>query len=121
MLSTGEHSITTTIREAGQKVKAAQEVRVVDLPVERKFGVFDDLHGHEDIAGISGAIRQAASANHGLAGRAFLEKLTKDKRDFRKDYADYRAKFAVPGGASGQVRRVADKFALIGPSWRVGD
>jgi putative DNA primase/helicase len=113
MLSTGEHSITTTIRGAGQKVKAGQEVRIVDLPVERKFGVFDDLHGHEDIAGISGAIRRAASANHGLAGRAFLEKLTKDKRDFWKDYADYRAKFAVPGGASGQVRRVADKFALI--------
>jgi putative DNA primase/helicase len=133
LLSTGEHSIATAIKESGQKVKAGQEVRIVDLPVERKFGVFDDLHGHADIAGISAAIRQAAAANHGVAGRIFLERLTKDLgRDFRKDYADYRAKFAVPGGASGQVRRVADKFALLAMGgelatdygivpWREGD
>jgi putative DNA primase/helicase len=118
LLSTGEHSIATTIKEPGQKVKAGQEVRIVDLSVERKFGVYDDLHGHDDIAGISAAIRQAAATNHGKAGREFLEKLTKDMRadglrDFRKEYADYRAKFTVPGGVSGQVRRVADKFALL--------
>ena len=46
VISTGERSIATSMLEAGQRVKAGQAVRLLDIPAQRRFGAWDALHQH---------------------------------------------------------------------------
>ena len=52
-----------------------------------------------------------AETHYGHAGRAFLEKLTRDKRDWQAHYDAF--KEFIVGGADGQVKRAAYKFGLV--------
>jgi hypothetical protein len=49
--------------------------------------------------------------HYGHVGRAFLEKLTRDKRDWQAHYDAF--KEFIVGGADGQVKRSASKFGLV--------
>lgn len=114
VLSSGERTIGTAMSEGGFRAKAGQSVRLLDVPAERRFGAWDDLHGLPTGAAFSDAIRRAAVTHHGHAGRAFLEKLTRDKRDF----CEYLERFkALPGlsadDGEGQIKRAAGRFALL--------
>jgi putative DNA primase/helicase len=113
VFSSGERGTATVIEESGRRVKAGQEVRLINIPVERKFGIYDDLHGFTG-ATLAAAIKDAAKANYGYAGRAFLEKLVEDRRNWQDDWqtakSDPRFK---PLSADGQDERVAGRFALI--------
>ena len=80
--SSGERTIATAMQEGGHRAKAGQAVRLLDMPAARAFGAWDDLHGAASGAAFSDAIKRAAVTHHGHAGRAFLEKLTRDERDF---------------------------------------
>ena len=114
LLSTGERSIGTRIAEAGEQVKAAQEVRLVDLPVKRRFGAWDKLHGLTDGAAFADAIKQTAAAHYGHAERAFLERLVEDGRDWPATWEQYKAASELAAqSADGQDQRVAARFALI--------
>jgi putative DNA primase/helicase len=116
-MSNGERSAATIMGVAKQKIKAGQEVRLVNIPVKRLYGAWDDLHGLTgDTAGaaFSDAIRKAAESNYGHAGRAFLEKLVEDKRDWPQALAQYRATEELGAqSGDGQDQRVAARFALI--------
>jgi putative DNA primase/helicase len=114
VLSSGERTITTTMAEGGYRTKAGQSVRLLDIPVARRFGAFDDLHGLPSGAAFADAIRRAAVAHHGHAGRAFLEKLTRDGRDFCELLERFKAlpEFSADGG-EGQDKRTAGRFALL--------
>ena len=81
VLSSGERSIGTTMYEVGRHAKAGQGVRLLDLSATRKYGAWDNLHGLASGSAFSDAIKRAVVIHHGRAGRAFLEKLTRDKRD----------------------------------------
>lgn len=114
VLSSGERTIGTAMAEGGFRAKAGQSVRLLDIPAERKYGAWDNLHGLATGAAFSDAIRRAAVTHHGHAGRAFLEKLTRDKRDF----CEYLERFkALPGltadDGEGQIKRAAGRFALL--------
>lgn len=114
VLSSGERTIGTAMAEGGFRAKAGQSVRLLDIPAERSFGAWDNLHGLPNGAAFSDAIRRAAVTHHGHAGRAFLEKLTRDKRDF----CEYLEAFkTMPGLAAddgeGQIKRAAGRFALM--------
>ena len=114
VLSSGERTIGTAMLEGGFKAKAGQSVRLLDIPAERSFGAWDHLHGLPSGSAFSDAIRRAAVTHHGHAGRAFLEKLTRDKRDF----CEYLEAFkAMPGlsadDGEGQIKRAAGRFALL--------
>ena len=52
-----------------------------------------------------------AETHYGHAGRAFLQKLTRDKRYWQAHYDAF--KEFIVGGADGQVRRAASKFGLV--------
>jgi len=134
LLSSGEKSIVTIMASVNQRANAGQQVRVLDVPVKRQFGVYDHLRGFADGVALSNSIVAAAKENYGLAGRAYLEKLTKDgQRDLRSGYISYRdMKEFTPAGADGQVRRVGARFALFALAgelaidygivpWREGD
>jgi len=82
VLSSGERTIATHMLEGGHRAKAGQAVRLLDVPIARQHGAWDTLHDAASAAAFSDAIKRAAATHHGHAGRAFLEHLTADKRDF---------------------------------------
>lgn len=114
VLSSGERSIETTIQEVGQRAKAGQAVRLLDVSAARVFGAWDDLHDLPSGTAFSDAIKRAAATHHGHAGRAFLEKLTCDGRNFCAYFERFKAllEFAAKGG-EGQEKRAAGRFALL--------
>lgn len=114
VLSSGERTIATAMMEGGAKAKAGQSVRLLDIPAARKFGAWDNLHGLQSGTAFSDAIKRAAVTHHGHAGRAFLEKLTRDKRDFC-EYLERFKSFPVLSAddAEGQSKRAAGRFAML--------
>ena len=69
--------------EGGSKAKAGQLIRRLNIPAKREHGTWDDLHGFKDGATLSDAVVAAAETHYGHAGRAFLQKLTRDKRNWQ--------------------------------------
>ena len=114
VLSSGERTIETTMGEAGHRIKAGQSVRLLDIPVSRTHGAWDSLHGFPSGNAMSDSLKRAAATHHGHAGRAFLHKLTRDKRDFAERLTIIKGlpEFAAADG-EGQDRRAAGRFALL--------
>lgn len=114
ILSSGERNITTAIEESGAKAKAGHSVRMLDVPVDRHYGAWDQLHGLPCGRSFSDAIKRVAATDFGHAGRAFLEKLTRDKRNFMESLEKLKSSpgFTVEGG-EGQANRGAGRFALL--------
>jgi putative DNA primase/helicase len=114
IVSTGERTIATAMLEGGIRAKAGQSIRILDVPCQRKFGIFDELRGFANGPAFSDALRRSATKHYGHAGRAFLEKLTRDQRNM----GDLLEKMKqVPAfnatGAEGQDKRAAARFALV--------
>ena len=117
-LSTGEIALADKIREGGGQIAAGMEVRVIDLRADAGagLGLFEDLHGSPDAASFAQAMRTAAGRYYGSAARAFLRHVAPDLHQTRTELGRLRRVFideALPAGADGQVRRVADRFALV--------
>lgn len=113
VLSSGENTISTTMAEGGHRTKAGQSMRLLDVPAARRFGAWDELHDFPSGTAFSDVIKLAAKENHGHAGREFLQKLTRDKRDFSGQLERIKR---LPGfsvkGNEGQEKRAAARFAL---------
>ena len=114
ILSSGERTIATAMQEGGYRAKAGQSIRLLDIPAARAFGAWDDLHGAASGAAFADAIKRAAVAHHGHAGRAFLERLTRDERDVCALLERIKAlpEFSADSG-EGQDKRAAARFALV--------
>lgn len=117
-LSNGEVGLADKIMESGGRIAAGMEVRVIDLRAEAGagFGLFEDLHGASDPASFAQALKAASGRFYGTPARTFLRGVVADLPRMRDGIADLRKGFlsaAVPSGADGQVRRVADRFALV--------
>jgi putative DNA primase/helicase len=115
VLSTGERSIATTMAEGGHRIKAGQSVRLLDVPAQRTHGAWDNLHQSGSGTAFSDAIKRAAVTDYGHAGRAFLEKLTRDHESNFSEALD--AIKALPElqapGDEGQAKRAAARFAVL--------
>jgi uncharacterized protein (DUF927 family) len=106
---------------AGRRMKAGQEVRLLDVPasVPGGHGCFDELHGAPDGAAFAQALRKAALAQHGTAGPAFVEHvaaLLAEAPDFPAMVLGRMEEWTrrqIPAGADGQVRRAAGRLALV--------
>lgn len=115
VLSSGERTIGTTMADSGQRIKAGQSVRLLDVPAQRLYGAWDTLHGHASGMAFSDALKRASVTHFGHAGRAFLEKLTRDHDANFTDSLDLvkaRSEFAVQVD-DGQLKRAASRFALF--------
>ena len=117
-LSTGEISLADKMNETGRQVRAGQEVRLVDIPSDAgcSLGIFENIHGLPNADLFARTLRDNALKYYGLPIRTFLEKLTAKPEHIPDPIAKARAKFVndhVPKNASGQVTRVANRFALI--------
>lgn len=122
-LSTGEVSLVDKMQEAGQRARAGQEVRLVDVPADAGagLGVFEELHGFETADTFARALTDATRQFYGSPGRAFLKSLVAwFERVGRDEAARYVSEHqremierCVPASASGQVLSVARRFGLI--------
>ena len=122
-LSTGELTLATKMADAGKRAMAGLEVRLVNLPADAGagLGVFQALHGKPTAAALSDHLRDAARTHYGIAARSYLEQLGRDRASDPDGLNDFLTRLRegflaqhVPDGASGQVRSVANRFALIG-------
>jgi putative DNA primase/helicase len=117
-LSAGEVSLAEHVSESQKKVRAGQEVRMVDIPADAGAGAgaFECLHGFEGGAAFSYHLSQQSKKFYGSTGRAWLEWLSVNSDAAAVSIQDATkaiAKRMIPSGSSGQVERVADRFALV--------
>lgn len=116
-LSTGEVALGDKVKEAGGRIAAGMEVRIIDLRADagQGLGLFEDIHQAHDAASFAQELKAAAGRNYGHAARAFLRGIAGDLPGFRDRLEPIRREFvkaALTGPADGQVRRVLDRFAL---------
>ena len=115
VLSSGERTLATAMQEGGNRAKAGQSVRLLDIPVSQRYGAWDAIHDSPSPSQFSDAIKRVAATHHGHAGRAFLERLTRDTRDLCSYLDEFKA---LPLFANeqleGQEKRALTRLALIG-------
>ena len=118
-LSAGEIGLAQHMADGGKKAKAGQEVRLVDLEADagQGLGLFDTLHGHQDGAALSTAIKAGAARHHGHAAIAFAKVLAESADELPTHISREMALFVqacLPKAqAGGQVHRVCERFALM--------
>ena len=120
MISTGEISLADHIQTSrrGDRPMAGQEVRMVDMIADagQGMGIWAILHGHKDPADQSEALKAASTKHYGHAGPAFIQAYLDDP-DFHLNLVKTNmARFmaaAEQAGDTGQVHRVARRFALV--------
>lgn len=126
-LSSGEKTLEQHMAEANLKPAAGMEMRFLAMPAcwhsteeDRKhFGIYENLQVYASGADFSDKLLQRCPKYHGTALPAFLEKLCEPST--RVGIAEWllqqREKFALRNlkeSFSGQAKRAADKFAIVG-------
>lgn len=115
-LSSGELTLTDICAESGQRTRAGQDVRLVDLEADagRGSGLFENTHGFSHPSEFSNYLRQSSLKFYGAAIREFLRFIVQPL-NAAQQWNDFRTEFqkSLPSGASGEVVRVANRFALV--------
>lgn len=116
-LSSGEISLSNHMKEGNKRVKAGQEIRVLDIPADgQAYGCFSELHGYGQGHLFAEYIGGLCKSYHGTAGVAFIERLIPIRKkiiEHCRAHIRELAKENVPMTASGQVCRAFNRFALI--------
>lgn len=124
-LSTGELGLADLNREAGKATKAGQEVRFADLPADAGYGqgLFEHVHDHDTPDAFARHLRVVTGQYFGAPLRAFLHRLTQELAQsgnevvqdrLRARMGDIMREWLQPyPEASGQVRSVAARFAMV--------
>ena len=116
-LSNGEEGLAQLLREIGKKVKAGQEVRLIEIPADTGvYGLFENLHGFEGGADFSTYLKDTCALYYGIASRAFLRRLvenTDEAIDHVKTVMDGLKQRHLPKNSCSQVIRVFNHFSLI--------
>lgn len=136
-LSSGETDLASHILDAGKTARAGQEVRLLNIPSDagKGYGLFEELHGRRGGKELADEIKERALKYHGTAGPAFISKIIDNIETINDGIRKLTDKFIsghVKSGASGQVFRAADRFALIAAAgelatsfgitgWQTGD
>lgn len=117
-LSAGEISLAQHMAEANRTTRAGQEIRLVDIPADAGagLGAWECLHDYANGADFSRALDQAAKRYYGAPLATFLDKLSQCTSDLPDELRKAQKLFEgqhLTNEASGQARRVADRFALV--------
>ncbi|MDP4075230.1 DUF927 domain-containing protein [Acidovorax sp. A1169] len=118
-LSAGELGLADHMAEGMKRTRTGQEVRMADIPADAGagLGTFENLHDFAGGAAFSSHLTREAQVCYGAPGRAFLEWACDNAEGLGKRVrarVQALARQWVPDGASGQVERVAARFALVG-------
>lgn len=116
-LSAGEESLSGIAERAGKKTSAGQEIRLADIEADAGagMGIFEQLHGFENPSALALAIKERTAKFHGMAGLKWLCYLATHREELLRTLPEQINKSAnqlAPKEATGQVRRVARRFAL---------
>jgi putative DNA primase/helicase len=122
-LSTGEVGLEAKNLEARLNTKAGQQIRLIDVQADAGvgLGLYDELHGDVSADRFAEALRQGCRENFGTAGIAWLEWIVEKTEHDPEFSSKLREKIEVfvarwlhdfPD-ASGQVRSVARRYALV--------
>ena len=123
--STGELSPSDQAEIAGRNTTGGVEVRVIDLDADAGagMGIFEYIHGANSPAAFADQLKRLSGLHCGTAGPAFVEYVVNNEEQVRRDVEKYRDEFFkkyVPAlHSSGEIPRVADRFALIGAAGEV--
>jgi putative DNA primase/helicase len=116
-LSTGEINLSEHMQQAGAKVRAGQEVRIIDIPADTGvYGIFEDLHGFSSGAAFADMLIKNSYQYHGVAAREFLKYLVRNEERAISEVKAVYQRFIVdhlPKESSGQVQRMISRFALV--------
>lgn len=116
-LSTGEKSLKEIMQENGQKTKLGQEIRLIDIDIDQsEYGLFDQIDFAEDGAKQSRLLVERSNQSYGVAGMAWLDYLTHDKKtaiDTAKQLLERYNLELIAEHKQGHIVRVANAFALI--------
>jgi putative DNA primase/helicase len=116
VLSTGEIDLAAFMSGGGKRTRAGQEVRLASLAADagKGLGAFDQLNGFANSGQLAEAMEAAALQNYGLVGREFVERVARQRDELTVRLRNAIKKFHadLPEEASGQVRRVAARFAV---------
>lgn len=116
-VSAGEVSLSNLMSQVGKMVKAGQEVRFIDIPADagKGLGIFEELHSFPDAASFAEMLNSNSKQYYGVASRAFLMELAGNKAEYSIKLRELMAEFLqyVPDNADGQIKRVANRFALV--------
>ena len=117
-LSAGEIGLAAHMAEGGKRARAGQELRMADVPADAGAGkgVFEELHGQENGATLAQYLTKASEAQHGTAGRAFLEWAVQNADSLKARMSTGIERLIarwVHELASGQVQRVGRRFAAV--------
>ncbi len=117
-LSAGEESLSALMARAGHKAKAGQEIRLADIHADAQAGagIVEELHDASDAAELVERISDGAHHCHGAVGVEWLQHVVRDRAQLAQSLVDQMRDFVasvVPADASGQVHRVARRFALV--------
>lgn len=117
-ISTGEMDLETFISTTGQKVKAGQLVRLLNIPLSKAVR----FHEHQNGKQHADALKDAYQSHHGAAGRAWVKWLAGHQQqavDAVRD-AENRWRALIPADYGEQVHRVAARFAIIEAALMLG-
>jgi putative DNA primase/helicase len=136
-LSSGEVTLAEHMNEGGKKARAGMEIRLVDIQADagEGMGIFEDIHGYGNGAEFSDMLKSCATDYHGVPFREFVKRLIGEEDLIQASIGELQEDFLetqIPKHASGQVRRVAARFALIAAAgelatrygitgWQVGE
>ena len=123
ILSTGEESLSNIMETAGQRTKAGQQIRLIEIDVEaggQTGGAFEQIHGIKDASEFANKLANASSEFYGTPIRAWLKILVdlySDKQQLQEIKGKHKQYTSMllkdHSEAEGQVRRVASTFAAI--------
>jgi putative DNA primase/helicase len=116
-LSSGEISIADHVAQTGKRVRAGQEVRVINLPADAGagMGLFEELHGFNSPDEFSRHLQRSSKDYYGAPIREFLRRITSDLDTLRAEYRTFESELLaemLPENAASEVSRVAHRFAL---------
>jgi putative DNA primase/helicase len=117
-LSSGEIGLSDLVTASGGKSRAGHEVRVIDIPadVDGGSGIFERVPDDCTPGEFADRLKRAAAEQHGHALHEWLTALTADRsgmRDVLRAHRDRMMDDLCGSNTAGQVRRVAQRFALV--------
>lgn len=118
VLSTSEQSLSVYLAAANIKVSPGMTVRCIDIPaIAGDNGVFENLHNFANGALFATAIKWACAENYGAVRKEYLSRVAAERESlpiqFRTFKDNFETSLKLPKNASGQILRVAEKFAVI--------
>lgn len=118
-LSSGELSFQDLTRETKEQTFGGQEARFIDIAAvpENGYGVFENLHGFNNGAEFSSYLNKVSVTYYGTVIREFIQYVADNYETVKEIIEVERANFFqhhVDPKSSGEVFRVAEKFALVG-------